>query len=106
MNAQGTPQTRDDFRCGDVYVGCNGAHRLGENVFCELAKTCNAHSRVNHQVAVASTHMPNVTAKEWHDMRFEDESDVVIDPTKLEPSFGDFEHSLYASAASEGASSQ
>jgi hypothetical protein len=26
-------------------------------------------------------------------MRLEDESDVVIDPTKLKPSFGDLEHS-------------
>ena len=77
----------------DVDVGCNGGHRLGENVFCELAKTCNAHSRVDHQVAVASTHMPDVAAKERHDMRLEDESDVVIDPTKLKPSFGDLEHS-------------
>jgi hypothetical protein len=68
-------------------------HRLGENVFCELAKTCNAHSRVDHQVAVASTHMPDVAAKKRHDMRLEDESDVVIDPTKLKPSFGDLEHS-------------
>jgi hypothetical protein len=90
----------------DVYVGCNGGHRLGDNVFCELAKTCNAHSRVNHQVAIASTHMPNVAAKEWHDMRLEDESDVFVDPTKLKPSFGDLEHGVYGSAALEGASGQ
>ena len=84
----------------DVDVGCNGGHRLGENVFGELAKTCNAHSRVDHQVAVASTHMPDVAAKERHDMRLEDESDVVIDPTKLKPSFGDLEHgSLCVSSA-------
>src|SRR4029078_6823092 len=34
-----------------------------------------------------------IAAKERHDMRLEDESDVVIDPTKLKPSFGDLEHS-------------
>jgi hypothetical protein len=45
--------------------------------------------------------MPDVTAKKGHDVRFEDESDVVIDPTKLKPSFGDLEHSLYVSAALE-----
>jgi len=81
----------------DVYVGRNGCHGSGENVFCELAKTCNAHSRINHQVAIASTYMPDVTAKEWHDVRFEDEGYVVIDPTKLKPSFGDLKHSLYSS---------
>jgi hypothetical protein len=84
----------------DVDVGCDGDHGLGENVFGKLAKTCNAHSRVDHQVAIASTHMPDVAAKERHDMRLEDESDVVIDPTKLKPSFGDLEHgSLCVSSA-------
>jgi hypothetical protein len=83
----------------DMYVGGDGGRRLGENVFCELAKACNAHSRIDHEVAIASAHMPNVTAKERHDIRFEDESDLFIDPTKLKPSFGDLEHSLYASAA-------
>ena len=34
-------------------------------------------------------------------MRFEDKSDVVIDPTNLKPSFGDLEQSLYPSAAEE-----
>jgi hypothetical protein len=38
--------------------------------------------------------MPDVTTQEWHDMRFEDERDVVIHPTKLKPSLGDLEHSL------------
>jgi hypothetical protein len=88
----------------DVYMGCNGGRRLGENVFCELAKTCNAHPRIDHEVAIASAHMPDVTAKERHDVRFEDESDVFIDPTKLKP-FGDLEHGPYASAAVEGSGS-
>src|SRR6202040_2600578 len=56
----------------DVYMGCNGCHRSGENVFCELAETCDAQSRINHQVAIASAHMPDVTPQEWHYMRFED----------------------------------
>jgi hypothetical protein len=38
--------------------------------------------------------MPDVAAQESHDMRFEDEGDVVIQPAKLKPSFGDFEHRL------------
>src|SRR5512138_2721335 len=79
----------------DVYVGRNCGHGLVENVFCELAKTCNAQSRVDYQVAIASAHMPDVTAQERHHMRFEDESDVFIEPAKLKPSFGDLEHGFY-----------
>jgi hypothetical protein len=78
----------------DMHMGCHGGHRSGENVLCELAETCNAQSRIDHQVAIAPAHMPDVAPQEWHDMRFEDEGDVVIHPAKLKPSFGDFEHRL------------
>ena len=77
-----------------VYMGCNGGHRSGENVLCELAETYDAQSRIDHHVAIASAHMPNVAAQKRHDMRFDDEGDVVIQPAKLKPSFGDFEHRL------------
>jgi hypothetical protein len=90
----------------DVYVGGDGRHRSVKNVFCELAETCDPQARVNHQVAIASAHMPDVAAQEGHNVRFEDESDVVIDPMKLKPSFGDLEHGHYALAVSERASSQ
>jgi hypothetical protein len=78
----------------DVHVGRNRGHRPIENISCELAKTCDAQSRIDHEVAIASAHMPDVAAKERHDIRLEDERDVVIEPTKLKPSFGDLEHSL------------
>jgi hypothetical protein len=78
----------------DVHMSCHGGHRPVENVLCELAETCNAETRIDHQVAIASAHMPDVAPQERHDMRFEDEGDVVIEPAKLKPSFGDFEHRL------------
>jgi hypothetical protein len=78
----------------DVHMGCHGGHRSREKVLCELAKTYNAQSRIDHHVAIAPAHMPDVAAQERHNMRFEDEGDVVIQPAKLKPSFGDFEHRL------------
>jgi hypothetical protein len=90
----------------DVHMGRNGRHRPVENVLCEGAQTRNAEARIDHQVAIASAHMPDVATQERHDMRFEDEGDVVIQPAKLKPSFGDFEHRLYASRVPERASSQ
>ena len=78
----------------DVHMGCHGCHRSVENVLCELAETCNAQARINHKVAIAPAHMPDVAPQERHDMRFEDEGDVVIQPAKFKPSFGDFEHGL------------
>jgi hypothetical protein len=79
----------------DVDVGCNRGRGFVKNVPCELAKTDNAHSGINYQVAITSAHMPDVAAEKWDDVRLEDESDVVVDPTKLEPCFGDLEHSLF-----------
>jgi hypothetical protein len=78
----------------DVHMSRYGSDRSGENVLCELAETCNAQSRIDHEVAIAPAHMPDVAAQERHDMRLEDEGDVVIQPAKLKPSFGDFEHRL------------
>jgi hypothetical protein len=55
----------------DVHVSGDGCHGSIENILCELAKTGNAHPRVNHQVPIASANMPDVAAKKWDDVRFE-----------------------------------
>jgi hypothetical protein len=90
----------------DVYMCGNGCHRSVEDVLRELAETCNAKSSINHQVAIASAHMPDVTAQNWYDMRFEDKRDVVIYTTTLKPSFSDLEHRPSASAVSERTSNR
>ena len=50
----------------------------------------DAGAGVDHQVAVAAAHEPDVATDEGMDMRLEDQRDAVIHLPPLEPSFRNF----------------
>ena len=68
-----------------VPVRRDRGHRLVEQVLHRLGEPADAHAGIDHQVALAAAHVPDVAAHQRHDMRFPQERDFVVDLPALEP---------------------
>ena len=77
-------------------------HVLLEQMPGRVTQTGDAHSCVDHQVAVAAPHMPNIAPHQRHDMRFPEQGYFITDAFEFKPTVGNWQHGRRELAQSNG----
>ena len=75
-----------------VAVRRNCGHRLVEQRTHFLDQAAHTHPRVDHQVAVATTHMPDIAPHQCDDVRLPQQRDGVVDRATFEPTISNRQH--------------